>query len=262
MIMMIPDRELNIFLILSVFLVTAKAGLLAFLSKEEYDHTKAVGKFSFGFAFSVIILVVCLIVSRLIYMQFDFVWTRFDPGVYHLSPAIWYWKTATLIASMGYAVFMFVTDYRIFKFKFKGIFAYMIAAFATCLYFFPVNSKAEFDFVSMFLLSANCVTIILPFFFIYMGRQRSPYQIPSLLIAFGIIAYAIGATITTEAILASLPRIVVYFSSLILKIAGLVMFAYGVSAFATRFSKISGRISIGTSTRPSTVVTHLSKSNQ
>ncbi len=244
MILDISDVELNIFFALSVILVAVKIYLLAFLSKKEVDHAKTVGKFSFGFVFSVILLLTCLIAARLVYMQFDFVLTRFDSGVYHSSPAVWYWKTATLIASMGYAVFIFVTDYRIFKFKFKGFFAYMIMAFAMCLFFIPVHSKPDFDFISLFLLSANCVSIMLPVFFIYMGRQRSPYQKPSLLIAFGIIIYAIGATVTIESLIVSLvsafgevARLVIYLSSLILKIAGLAMFAYGVSTFATKFSK-------------------------
>ncbi|MBN2151189.1 MAG: hypothetical protein JW839_07090 [Candidatus Lokiarchaeota archaeon] len=245
MILDISTLELNVFYALSVILVSVKLCLLAFLCKKEIDHVKSAGKSSFGFASSVIFLLACLVVARLVYMQFDFVLTKFDPSTYYLDPAVWYWKAATLVASIGFAVFMFVTDYRIFRFKFKGIFAYMIAAFAACLFFLPVHSKPDFEFVSLFLLSANCVTIVLPVFFLYMGRQRSPYQVPSLLIAFGIITYAVGATITTETILAVLPRMFIYLSSLVLKIAGLVMFAYGVSRFATKFSRSRGLVSSG-----------------
>ncbi len=244
MILDISSLDLSIFLVLSVILVAVKVALLAFLSKKEREHVKESGKFKFGFAFGVIVVMVCLIASRLIYMQFDFVLTRFDASAYYEVPNVWYWKTATVISSVGYAIFIFVTDYRIFKFRFKGIFAYVILAFTLTLFFYPVHTKADFDFLSLFLLSANCVAIVLPVFFFYIGRTRSPYQIPSLLIAFGVIIYAIGASITTESLIVMLEsvfgeaaRLVVYFTSLVSKIAGLDMFSYGVSVFATKFSK-------------------------
>jgi hypothetical protein len=244
MILDISSLELNIFFVLSVILITVKVALLAYLSKKERDHVRESGKFSFGFAFGVIIVMVCLIASRLIYMQFDFALTHFDSSTYYEFPNVWYWKTATMIASVGYVIFIFVTDYRIFKFKFKGIFAYMIMAFALTLFFYPVHTKADFDFQSLFLLSANCVAIVLPVFFFYIGRTRSPYQIPSLLIAFGVIIYAIGASITTESLIVMFvstfgegARLMIYFTSLLSKITGLVMFSYGVSVFARKFSK-------------------------
>ncbi len=244
MIMDISSLDLNIFLVLSVVLVAVKVALLAFLSKKEREHVKESGKLKFGFAFGVIIMMICLIISRLIYMQFDFVFTRLESSTFYEFPNVWYWKTATAIASVGYAIFIFVTDYRIFKFKFKGIFSYVMMAFTLTLFFYPVLTKADFDFLSLFLLSANCVAIVLPVFFFYLGRTRSPYQIPSLLIAFGVIIYAIGASITTESIIvmfesifSEAARLVVSFTSLVSKIAGLVMFSYGVSIFATKFSK-------------------------
>ena len=244
MIFEISTSELDILFVLSIILVAVKITLLAILSKKEIDHVKETGKLIFGFVFSVIVLMICLAISRIIYMQFDFILTRLDANSFYEVPNVWYWKTATLIDSAGFSIFIFVTDYRIFKFKFKGLFAYIMMTFATTLFFYPVNTKADFDFLSTFLLSANCVAIIIPIFFLYLGLTRSPYQIPSLGIAFGIFFYAIGASITTESLITALisifgeiARLIVYFFSLIFKIAGLAMFSYGVVKFATKFSK-------------------------
>lgn len=244
MMLELSASELDLLIVLSVILVAVKIALLAILSRKEINHVKETGKFIFGFVFSVIVLMICLVISRIIYMQFDFVLTRLDPTTFYEVPNVWYWKTATLIDSAGFSIFIFVTDYRIFKFKFKGLFAYIMMTFAATLFFYPVNTKVDFDFVSTFLLSANCVAIIIPIFFLYLGRTRSPYQIPSLSIAFGTIFYAIGASITTESLISILisifgevARLIVYFISLICKIAGLVMFSYGVVKFATKFSK-------------------------
>jgi hypothetical protein len=240
----ISESDLNFLLMLSVVLVAVKIALLAFLSIKEISHVKEAGKFSFGFVFGVIILMVCLILSRLIYMYFDFALTFFESSTYYTFPAVWYWKVATAIASTGYAIFIFVTDYRVFKFKFKGVISYILLVFTVLVILYPVNSKADFDILSTFLLSANLLAITIPVFFFYIGRQKSPYQVPSLLIAFGVIIYAIGDNIQTESILAAFEglfggstRLAVAFITLLCKIAGLSMFALGVSSFATKFSK-------------------------
>jgi hypothetical protein len=240
----ISAPELGMLLMLSIMLVAVKIVLLAILSKKEIDHVRETRKFIFGFVFSVILLMICLVISRLIYIYFDFILTRLEAATFYEMPNVWYWKTATLIDSAGFSIFIFVTDYRIFKFKFKGLFAYIMMAFTAILFFYPVNAKADFDFLSTFLLSANCVAIIIPIFFLYLGRIRSPYQFPSLGIAIGIIFYAIGASITTESLITAMisifgemARLMLYFFSLIFKIAGLVMFSYGVVKFATKFSK-------------------------
>nr|MDO8116182.1 hypothetical protein [Candidatus Sigynarchaeota archaeon] len=58
------------------------------------------------------------------------------------------------------------------------------------------------------------------------------------------IVYAIGANITVESLLVSIVdvfgpgmRITFYMLSLLFKVAGLVLFSYGVSNFAIKFSK-------------------------
>nr|MDO8113176.1 hypothetical protein [Candidatus Sigynarchaeota archaeon] len=243
MMLSLTTLEYDLFLGLTFALVAVKGALIAFLSKKAHDKIKETGKFTFGFVFGVLFLVICLVISRVIYMYFDFVLTNFDPSTYYLFPNVFYWKLATLVATIGYAVFIYVTDLRVFKFKFKGIFAYLIGVLAVILFVYPVNQKSDFDFISTFALVADIIAVIIPIFFIYMGRKRSPYQVPSMLIAIGVIIYAIGANITTESLIVALvsifgdtARITVYLISLILKMAGLIMFAYGVSNFAVKFS--------------------------
>ncbi len=242
--MAISESDISFLFTLSLVLVAVKIALLAFLSKKEIAHFKEVRKFTLGFVFGVIILLICLIISRLIYIYFDFSLTLLDSDRYYLFPNVIYWKVATVFASVGYAIFIFVIDYRVFKFKFKGLLSYIILMFTVIIAFYPVFTKPDFDLLSTFLLSTNLVAIAIPVFFFYIGRTKSPYQIPSLLIAFGVIVYAIGDNITTESILATFEvllggstRIVIAFITLLSKITGLTMFALGVSNFATKFSK-------------------------
>ncbi len=242
--MAITDSDLSILFILSIILVAVKIALLTFLSKREIIHFREVRKFTFGFVVGVMILLISLIVSRLIYIYFDFALTRLDQSTYFMFPNVLYWKIAAVFASGGYAVFIFVIDYRVFKFKFKGVLSYIIVIFTILIALYPVYNKFDFDVLSTFLLSANLVAITIPVFFFYIGRTKSPYQKPSLLIAFGVIIYAIGENIMTESILSAFEfllggstRIAIAFISLICKITGLTMFALGVSNFATKFSQ-------------------------
>jgi len=215
-------------------------GYLAVRILEQKRKTRAV---KFGFVHSIVVMFLLLIVSRLFYMNFDFNLTKFDPSTYYLEPNVWFWKLGSLFSNIGYAIFIFVTDYRVFKFRFKGLFGFLLIAMVVLQFVYPVSNANDFDVVSNIDLVGNVVAIVIPVFFFYIGRKKSPVQIPSLAVAFGVIIYAIGSNIQNEGFMSVIipvfseqVRIVVYFISLILLIGGLLMFSYGVLRFASVFS--------------------------
>lgn len=236
--------EYNTFFVLTIILIAVKTTLAIFLGKKMYDRWKETGEFNFGFVFGVFVVVVCLLVSRLFYIQFDFILTKFDPNKFYLMPNVLIWKIASFIISFGYAVFVFIVDKKIFNFKLKGIIAYIVLFFGILLLIYPVDSAASFQIAASFALAANLVGIVIPAFFFYMGLKAPKFRKHCFTIAIGVILYAIGANITVESFLAALStvfgldiRIIFFFLSLIFKATGLTLFTYGVTKFVIEFSK-------------------------
>lgn len=244
MIFQLTELEYNVFLILTLVLVAFKLGLIIFLGKKIYEHKRETGEFSFGFVFGVFVLIICLFFSRIIYIYFDFVLTKFNSEVYHLMPNILMWKLGTMFSTMGYAIFIFITDRKILGFKLKGLIAYLLIGIVIIQLVYPVSTPEDFQTIAMLDLFSNAIAIIIPILFIYLAREKSPYRLASLAIAIGVILYAIGSNMIVEPILVALIdvlgsniRLVFYFFSLILKVSGLVLFTYGVTQFAIKFSR-------------------------
>ncbi len=240
MLLKLSSVDFNTFFILTIVLIVAKIALSLYLGKKIYDKTKETGKFSFGFVPAVLILMICLLVSRLFYMQFDFVYTKFDPNTYYLVPGVYYWKLGSFTSLLGYAIFIFVVDKKLLNFKLKGTVTYLILILAVIQLAYPVNNAQDFQFVSVLTMVGNIVGVLIPIIFIYIGvKSPSDYSKAAYTIAIGVILYAIGANIVVEAIVALFGdlRIVLYFLSLLFKISGLVIFSYGMLDFVVKFSK-------------------------
>lgn len=236
--------EYNFFFALTIVVLVVKLALMVFLGKKMYDRKKKTGEFTFGFIFSVFVVITCLFISRLLYMQFDFFLTRFDPEKYYLMPNVLFWKIASFITSIGYAVFIFVTDKKVLDFKLKGIVAYLILTFALIELFYPVSTSQDFEFISTLAMVANLVAIVIPVLFFYMGWKSPEFRNWCFMIAISVILYAIGANIIVESILAPLAdafglgiRVVMFLLSLIFKVTGLILFSYGITKFVIVFSK-------------------------
>ncbi|MHA1849059.1 MAG: hypothetical protein ACTSYS_06010 [Promethearchaeota archaeon] len=243
MLIQVSQNELNTIIILTLILLMVKIAVLTYLGLKIIKRKKEQKEFSYGFLFSVFIVFLCLLISRCFYMDFDFVLTRYDATIYYQLPNVLVWKIASAISQIGFAQLIFIIDYRLFHFKFKGIFAYGIAIILTIQFFYPVKNTGDFQIISAFNLFSNVIAIIIPAFFFYMGRKKSPYQVASWLIAIGVILYAIGSNIVIEALLKAIDaispgnaRIILHLVSLGFKISGLVMFSYGVVQFTRKIS--------------------------
>lgn len=242
MILELSPVEFNTFFILTIILLGSKIIIALYLGLKIYQRKQETGEFSYGFIFAVFIMIICLFASRFFYMIFDFVLTRLDPSAFYLLPNNYFWKIAVVISAFGYAFVLFIIDRDILEFKFKGVLSYILFGVSLVIFFIPVNSEADFGLVSSLLFIINIIAIALPILFFYIGIKEEQYRSPAFLIAVGVIIYAIGANILVETIVAFFDnlvpgsRIFVYFLSLILKISGISLFAYGVSAFSVMFS--------------------------
>ncbi|MBN2150154.1 MAG: hypothetical protein JW839_01785 [Candidatus Lokiarchaeota archaeon] len=239
----IAESDINTFLVLTVIFVVGLAVFDVFICMKVVEHKRRTGTMRFGFIHGVVVLITCLLVARLLYMYFDFGLTRFDPDKYYLFPNVWFWKLASVVSSAGYWVFILVTDIRVLKFRFKGVFAYIMAGFSAFQFAYPVSSKPAFDLVSTIDLISNVVAIVIPAFFFYVGSKPSPVRAAARSIGWGVIVYAVAANIQVEAIIVALTgvfgaqaRVTIYLVSLVCMLSGLALFSYGVSQFTVKFA--------------------------
>ena len=230
--------EFNLFLTLIIILLIFKLSLVLYLSVEVNRQKKKTGEISFDFLFSILILFICLFISRILYLFFDFFLTEFDTSKAHLEPAITVWKFASLFANIGYIVVLFTIDKKVLSFKLKGILAYIMAIGAIIQFVYPVSSPEDFEVVSTIGALANIVAITIPIIFFYIGIKTPGLRKISFCIAFGVIIFAIGSNLAVEPILAPVRaaygvtgQITMYFLLFTFKIIGLAMFTYGVINF-------------------------------
>ncbi len=230
--------EYNLFLALTIILLCIKLVLSIYLGKMVLKRKKEIGKFQVDFLFSFFVFMVSLFVSRLVYMYFDFALTFFDPKLYPLMPNVIFWKIGAFSSAIGYIFVLFIVDKKVLKFKFKGILAYISFALAVLMLVWPVNSAQDFQIMSGLGIAIGLSGLLIFFIFIYLAIKIPGLRNTSLLIAFGLVIYAIGAAIINESLLAPLRviygpqiHIVLYFVYMIMKITGLLMITKGVINF-------------------------------
>lgn len=230
-----PTWEL--FLILTLVLIAVKALLALYILKKILAKKKETGQFKVDFVFGMFILFICLLISRIIYIYFDFYLTRFDSDLYWEHAL--YWKLGLFASAVGLAYANFVLDKNVLNFRFKGIFAYIIIGGATVILFYPVNNSQDFQFVSALSIFTSAGTILIPIIFLYLG-----FKIPgnpgktAFMITLGFIVYAIGPILVNDAILEVLRtaygdqiHIVIFFVFILFKIAGLIIISVSVTRF-------------------------------
>jgi hypothetical protein len=231
--------EYNLLLILSFILVGGKCILWAYLLKKLIENTKKRESFEVDFIFGIFFLVSCFIVSRIIFIYVDFFLTGFDMYKYHLHPNALIWKVATVTYLAGTAVLMFIIDKKVLKFKFKGIFAYIIIAVMIFILIYPINTYEDFEAVgNIETIGILTAIIIFPIIFIYLGIKTARLRKIAFIFAFGIIIFAIGGTLLNRSLEAALVeafgsqiRIFIWTLSITLKLTGLTMITYSCTKF-------------------------------
>jgi len=231
--------EYTIFLTLTIILLCVKVILAVYLFIEILERKRREGgKLKIDFVFSIFIFMVCLTISRLIYMIFDFHLTYFDPDTYFLPPNYIFWKIAIAISIIGFAFIIYIIDKKALHFKFKGILSYFPIAIAIIICLWPINTPSDFNFISLLGIISIASGLLLIVLFIYIAITIQPLRKTSLIITFGFMVYAFGAVLINEfvlepsrAIFGPQIHILTYFIYLILKILGLVLISYSIKKF-------------------------------
>ncbi len=229
--------QYQLFLILTIILIGVKCLLAIYLGKKIHEKKKETGKYTIDFVFGMFVLFIGLIISRIIFVYFDFFLTYFDSDVYY-KYAI-YWKVALLISAIGLAFFNFVLDKKALHFKLKGIIAYFVLGGSIVILFWPVNSPADFQTISALSLITSSGTVLVLFIFLYIGIKIPGLRKPAFMTIAGFVIYALGPILVNDAILEFLRttfgeqmHILVFFLFITLKIVGLVIISYGITKFS------------------------------
>lgn len=230
--------EFNLFLILTIIVLVYKAILSVYLFIKVNDKKKETGKFSLDFITSMFILMVFLFISRFLFFFYDFYFTKFDPSTFHLEPNMLLWRFAMNFSMFGYFIILFSVDRKVLRFKFKGIFSYIILIGFVLIIIYPVNSPEDFVIVSTLGALGNLAAVFLPIIFIYIGIKTPGVRKYAFMIAVGIIIYAIGSSLVIQSVADPLRKaygnniqILLFGLFFIGKISGLTLLSVGVVKF-------------------------------
>ena len=232
------EEELQILFVLYLIVIIFKACLSVYLGARVVGRAKRKEEFELDFLFGVFFLMVCLLISRSLYLYFDFFLTGFDTALFHVYPNIVVWKFAALINSLGFVVLLFIFDMKALKFKTKGALSYAFLAIELFRFFYPVNSEADFRFISAIGFIEMPFVAIIPITFIYMGIKVETIRKKALIVVLGILIYGLGGILVGESTLGPLREaygtqihIFIFLMFLISKIVGLSMLSYSFPKF-------------------------------
>jgi hypothetical protein len=220
--------EFQVFYTLMIIVMVFKFFMGYFLFKTIIRRKKQIGKRSLIFLMAIFFEIVCLFVSRIFFMIFDFGLTYFDSNLYYLYPNIIYWKVGMFISGTGVGFLVFIAEKFILNFRTKGFLAYIMVGMGIITLIYPINSAEDFELISFLAISANIGIFLLPFIYMYIGYKSPEIRKHSLFVGWGFIIYGVGALIINESIVSSLKsiyggqiQILLYFLFITSKIVGL-----------------------------------------
>jgi hypothetical protein len=233
------STEFYTILYITIGVIIVKA-ILSFLLSKKALIAKKEGLQSFQFIGSIAILMICLVISRIFLVIFDFYLTRFDLTTYTINKNVWIWKIGGIFANLGLIPVSYIVDKKILQGKFKGILALWIFIWSIVVLVYPVNVFQDFEIASTFLMVSNLGALIVPGVFIKMIRDTTgTLKSYAILFLVGLIMYILAALIVNAAILTRLNtlfgqgiEITLYSLQAVFKIVGLVMFSFATTRLA------------------------------
>lgn len=230
--------------IFTIIIILVKFILSIFLASKIVKIKKKKSPVATSFLSGMLFLMICLLISRILYMIFDYVLTNFDMNLYGYFPNIWYWKTASLISAVGIGVLLLIIDRRVLQNKFKGIFSIIIFIASVVQFFYPVRdpniygvaaATQDFGIITMIGTIAGLCAFVIPILFFWIGAKTPGLRKTSFAVAIGTIIYLVGSAFVSANFigLLGLSSDVMYALSTIMKTIGLVMITYGATHFAT-----------------------------
>ncbi len=237
--MALSPEAIDIVFFITLFIVFIKAFMIVYMGIKIRKKRGENLDIAISFMVSMAILLACLLGSRVLYMVFDFQYTRFDKLLY--PEFQWWWKSAQLVVGAGLAYIVFVVDRKILGFKFKGLFAYIVFGGAILVLMYPVSTVDDFDSMSTISILPQLGMFVLFIVFVNIavkasGRVRTTAVI--IIVAFvlyTVAALAVNAGVITalEAALGMPVDVYMYIVQSVLKTAGVIMMAVGASRWGS-----------------------------
>lgn len=235
------SQEYYIVLGITIVLLVVKVFLIVYLTKKVLNKKKEGEKIGLNFTTGVLFLIIIFFVSRLLYMLFDFVLTKFDPNLYSYPPNIFIWKIASFVLCLGPLPLLFFIDKNVFKFKFKKIPELVVITGAFLMLLYPVapGSNEDFQLVSSIGFIAGFGLFLIPIaFLIIIIKTTGDVRKNAFLVVLSLGIYVVGAIPINEGVLQLIislygteMRVVMHFFTTILKSTGLILFSYAATRF-------------------------------
>ncbi len=224
--------ELIFMLTLVIILVKLVLGIyLAVKVKRSKKEENPVAPVFIG---AVMMLMFLWAISRILFTMFDFFLAQHDEDNY--VEWVWWWKFASLAASVGVIAILYIVDKKILSNKFKGIFAYIMLAGTILQVLYPVVIFSDFVIASTIGIIGSATSFLIPILFLYIGKKTPGLRRTAFTFAFGIIIYVVGSAFVSASIIpifyaAGLNPDQVYLISTSMKVIGLLMVTYGTTRF-------------------------------
>src|SRR6056297_1979718 len=112
------SNEFFIILGFTIFIVIVKLVVALTLTKKIQDKKARDETAGLDFMKGVDGFIILLLISRILYIVFDFHYTKFNEDLYYLSPNIWFWKIGMCISALALMYIVYVVDKKILNNKY------------------------------------------------------------------------------------------------------------------------------------------------
>jgi|SRR5271157_85428 len=220
----------------TVAVVIMKFSIVVYLAVKIRVRKKE-GSLAVPFIRGFMLLILFLLISRVLFMIFDFYYTQFNMALYSNHPGVWFWQAGMFISSIGLAIIVFVTDKQLINFKFKGLFAYIVLAGGIFELVYPVNNLNDFNFLSTISILPD-ISLLVTFLCLVniAWKTTGTVRRNAGILILAIVFYTISALVVNSGLITALNAILgfdvdVYFYLLqaILKITSIGLMAWGAS---------------------------------
>ena len=223
--------EYYFFLAITIAILSVTFIVALILGRKMLSKRKKTGKFSFDFIFAMFILLLAWFFSRFFYLIFDFILTQFDSDTYILMPNILFYKLGDISASIGIFTVLYVIDKDLLNFKMKRIPEILVIIISLLELFYPVNTKADFEVVSLLGYVGIVFVMFIFLLFLYVGKKTPSLRKYAYMISIGIILIGIGSVVASFASIIIELVSILYTIVFITLVSGIVIMGYGVLNF-------------------------------
>jgi hypothetical protein len=228
----------NVSLYSTLIVIAVKFIIAAYIGRRDALKPRAEKQHRFTFMSAACLLLLCLGISRLIYFYYDFFLTEFNPNLLWVKPNVYYWQAATLISGISAAFLLFVLERDIYRFKTKLIPTGAVIVVAAIQFLYPINSEADFTFVSTIGIVGSLAFLLAIITFVYLAIKSTGHlRRVCVVLMIGMLLYALAGITMSENILSALDAMIagartfVIVANPVIKIVAFIIIGWGAVNF-------------------------------